>query len=367
MAWDPPRQDLSGVRSYLSGIAAYREHLSVGESALTGSGAARRTHSAALVALCFFALAALQRADANQNAPVAQAAPAAAQQPLANPGLPGITIEANRERQAVQRRVDKFVASVIVRPSDETLLRWDTPICPLVAGLPKPMGEFILQHISRAALAARAPLDGTKCRPNLYVVASLVPEQLLEQWWRREPRMYDTRHGIGPVLSFIRSNRPIRAWYNSQLGCGSGAPVVPGASALATAGVVTVGGGSSNFSAGAPVCTDAIDTHLSYADVRSLSSALVVIDLHRLHKMTIQQLADYVALLGLADVRLDADPGSAPSILQLFTDHAPTPPGLTPWDQALLYSLYNTRQEDKQQVQDIESTMVSGIAPRDDE
>ena len=124
-----------------------------------------------------------------------------------------------------------------------------------------------------------------------------------------------------------------------------------------------MGGGASQFSSGAPVCTGGVDTHLSYADVRSISWAIVVIDLHRLHKMTIQQLADYVALVGLAEMRLDADPGSAPSILRLVSGDAAAPPGLTPWDQALLYSLYTTRQEDKLQVQDMESTMVRRIVP----
>jgi hypothetical protein len=70
-----------------------------------------------------------------------------------------------------------------------------------------------------------------------------------------------------------------------------------------------------------------------------------------------------VALVGLADVRLDADPLVAPSILQLFAGHATAPPGLTPWDQALLYSLYTTRQTDKEQVENIESSMVRRIAP----
>jgi hypothetical protein len=338
-------------------MAAYWEHLSVGDSALTGCRAERwRPFVAVSVALCLLALAAFQCAAADQNnqpTPVAKAA------------LPSITIEASRARQAVRRRVDKFVASVIVRPSDETLMRWDTPICPLVAGLPKAWGEFILSHVSQAAVAARAPLAGAKCRPNLYVVASAVPEHLLKTWWKREPWMYDTRHGIGPVMSFIESKRPIRAWYNSELGCEDGGPAGPGASALSIASLqIPPGvGGSSTFAPGAPTCTDGIDTHLSYADARSISSALVVIDLPRLQKMTIRQLADYVTLLGLVDVRLDADPGAAPSILRLFSGHATAPPGLTPWDQALLYSLYNTRQADKQQVQDIESTMVSRIAP----
>lgn len=274
--------------------------------------------------------------------------------------LPKVTIEAARV-QALRRKVHRFVAAVVVRPWDETLLRWNAPVCPLVAGLPKAFGEFILRRISRAALDARAPLAGKACRPNLYVVATGEPDLFLKKWWARNPRMYDRRHGLLPLRSFLESSRPVRVWYNGALGCGSGAPA-PGGSSLSIASVEGTSP-SSNFAPGAPSCADGIDTHLSYADTESLSSAIIVIDLRRLKQTNIGQLADYIALVGLADVRLDADPNAAPSILRLFTAHASAPPGLTRWDRALLYSLYNTRQQDKEQVSDMESTMVSRIAP----
>lgn len=282
--------------------------------------------------------------------------------------LPGVTIEASKERQALRLKVDGFVSSVIVQPWNEAISRWNEPVCPLVAGLPQAFGEFILRRITQAAMAARAPIAGEKCHPNLFVVASPLPEQLLEKWWARDRWMYDTRHGVEPVRSFIESKRPVRAWYNSALVCGGGAPAVSGGTALAIASVISGGGmmgggGSSAFGAGAPTCTDGIDTHLSYADVRSIASAIVVVDLSRMKQVTIQQLADYIALLGLADVRADVDPGGAPSILRLFAAHATAPQGLTQWDRALLYSLYNTRQADKRQLQDLESTMLQRIAP----
>jgi hypothetical protein len=288
---------------------------------------------------------------------------AAPQHPASNGSLPGVTIEAGKERQALRLEVDHFVSAVIVQPWDEALSRWNEPVCPLVAGLPQAFGEFILWRVTRVAMDAHVPIAGRKCHPNLFVVATDAPEQLLDKWWARDRWMYDTRHGIEPVESFIHSKRPIHAWYNSELVCGSGAPAVPGGTALAIASVVTGGGGSSTFALGAPTCTDGIDTHLSYADVRSIASAIVVVDLRQMKSATIQQLADYVALVGLADVRMDADPGAAPSILRLFAGHATAPQGLTAWDRALLYSLYNTRQADKQQIPDLESTMIQRIAP----
>jgi hypothetical protein len=78
---------------------------------------------------------------------------------------------------------------------------------------------------------------------------------------------------------------------------------------------------------------------------------------------TIQQLADYVAVIALANVRPDVDPGVVPSILELFGGYPPPPQGMTTRDRELLYSLYHTRREDKQQLQDIESGMVRRIAP----
>jgi hypothetical protein len=279
----------------------------------------------------------------------------------AQAGLPAVTIEAAKER-VLRREVHRFVTTVVVRPTDETLWRWNTPVCPLVAGFPKAFAEFILRRISKAAVDAHAPLAGKVCRANLFVVGTNAPDLLLRKWLAREPLMYDTRNGFGPVKHFLESQRPVRVWYNTDLGCEDGGPVNPGGSALAIASARYSAAGP-GLTVGAPTCTDGIDTHLSYADARAIFSALVVIDVRLMKKVAIQQLADYIALAGLAHVRLDVDPGAAPSILGLFAGRGTPPPGLTRWDRALLYSLYNTRQQDKQQLGEMESAMVSRIAP----
>ena len=363
--WGTPGRDLSSVTSYLSGIGAYWGNC-VGESALREHDARRRRRSGAVwVVLGFLLLAPLgltaQRAGADQNGQMAPAEPTTPRHPTTE--LPKVTIEAARQ-QGLRRKVHRFVSAVVVRPWDETLVRWNVPICPLVAGLPEDFGEFILWRISKAAADAHAPLAGKVCRPNLFVMGTDAPDLFLRKWLAREPWMYDKRNGFEPIRRFLESKRPVRVWYNSVLGCEDGGPVSPGASALSIASMDRpLGvGGSSTFAPGAPACTDGIDTHLSYADTRSVSSAIVVIDGRQMKKVNIQQLADYIALAALADVRLDIDPGAAPSILRLFAGSEPPPQGLTQWDRALLYSLYNTRQRDKQQVADMESTMVGRIA-----
>lgn len=269
--------------------------------------------------------------------------------------LPSITIEAAKEH-ALRLEVDQFVLSVLAQPLEGSLLRWNAPVCPLVAGLPKSAGEFLLEHISKAALDSGAPLGARVCHPNLYVVATDYPDRLLKKWWARDRYMYSTgSHGMPPIRRFIHSRRPVRVWYNTVHGCRGSAPV-PAAAATAF--------GRAGFAP--PICGHDLaggSPRLLHGILRSITSAIVAVDLRQMKKATLQQLADYIALVSLADVRLDADPIAAPSILRLFAGHATPPQGLTRWDRALLYALYNTSQGDRLQVPEIEITMVGRIGP----
>ena len=289
------------------------------------------------------------------------------QRPKDGAGLPKVTIQASKE---LRHQVNRFVTAVIpAPPSHESLLRWNKPICPLVVGLPRKWGEFILARISEAARDAHAALAGMHCEPNLFVVVSAQPDQVLKQWLARNPRV-DTRHGLAPLRRFLDSTQPVRTWYNPEPSCAGGVSR-PGSAALASSVGLpypglgsSVGAGNPSSGMGPSYCDNSIDTHLIYGDVRSISYAIVVADTGKLTRRHIKlgQLADYVSLVGLVEVRSDTDGGGAPTILRLF--HDPNPPdGLTPWDRALLYSLYNTSQSGKLQLTDMEVSMVRKIAP----
>jgi hypothetical protein len=98
--------------------------------------------------------------------------------------------------------------------------------------------------------------------------------------------------------------------------------------------------------------------------VRDLTSVIVLIDARRLEGVTFGQLAAYIAMLGLVEIRLDAHLVDAPSILQLFTASGPTPPpGLSPWDQAFIKALYHTEHTDPGQIGEIKISVVKDLAP----
>jgi hypothetical protein len=295
-----------------------------------------------------------------------QAAPTSAQPPVGNAGLPRVTIQASKQ---LRHQVDHFVASVVTPPLlHESLLRWNKPICPLVVGLPRNYGEFILARISQAARDAHAPLAGRHCQPNLFVVVTPQPDLILKQWMARHPRV-DTRYGLAPLKRFLSSTRPIRVWYNPESSCAGGVARPGSAAGASSIGLPYPSAGNSVAAGpgggiGPTYCDNGIDTHLIYGEVQSISYVIIVVDANQLHgkHVTLGQLAGYASLVGLVDIRPDADGGGAPTILGLFREPKP-PQGLTPWDRALLYSLYNTSQSGKLQLTDMEVTMVRRIAP----
>ncbi len=267
-----------------------------------------------------------------------------------------VTIQALRERNKLKSVVDHFVFSTLVWFGHDEYPRWNAPVCPLVAGLTREQGDFILARITQAARAAHVPLAGKGCHANLFVMVTSRPHLLLRLWWAKDRTMYDTRNGIAPVQQFIASRRPIHVWYNAGLGCG-GAPLSPSApeNALAAAGVLVEGGGG-------VVCSQGVDTLLRNVTALGFSSVIIVVDTKQLRHVTFGQLGAYVALVGLAQVNTAVHDGAAPTILQLFqgTDHPPQ--DLTVWDRALLYALYNSSPASTLQVSEINASVLKKIA-----
>jgi hypothetical protein len=98
--------------------------------------------------------------------------------------------------------------------------------------------------------------------------------------------------------------------------------------------------------------------------VQALTSVIIVVDGRQTTEINMGQLADYIAMMGLAQIRVQADTGTAPSILHLFQGSDPQPLGLSPWDEAFLHSLYTTDQSSVLEVPIIEDRMFEQIVGR---
>jgi hypothetical protein len=213
----------------------------------------------------------------------------------------------------------------------KSLARWNSPICPRVAGIPAAQGEFILRGVSQAALAAGAKLGPRKCKANFHVVVTSEPDELLVLWRKRAPRLFggESRTAVRHVMG---TPRPIRIWYNAQEACGGGWTATQDASK---------------------------DSRLVFNAVRPISSAIVLVDFDDVKAMKLGLLTDYISMVGLAQVDLDGDWGDAPTILRLFSSSADVAAQrMSAWDRSFLRALYSTPQQSRFQRSEMARSMV---------
>lgn len=256
-------------------------------------------------------------------------------------------------RPEVEQRVQAFVSEITRRGSGtESLVRWREPICPLVAGLTSEQGEFILYAVTQAAVAAGAPLGAKECQPNLHIVVASEPEQLVERWRKLARGLFgDTSPTT--VRHFLQdSPRPIRVWYNTELVCAGG-----------SAKPQMQRGANGDFAVQESSTGCLIrDTRLQSNYVDTFSSVIVMVDADLIKDIRLGQLADYVAMVGLAKLDVDANLGDAPTILRLFADSADVAlPNMSTWDRAFLEALYRTPQHSRFQRSFIKNRVVRDV------
>ena len=279
--------------------------------------------------------------------------------PASADSLDQITVQAQRE--TLRKQVDQFFHSAMLKPPfDESLLRWEDAVCPMVVGMIRPAGEFVLRRLSELARESGVPLAKENCKhPNLFIIVAANPEAFLKLWWRHQPRMYNTGYGIYPVRRFIEKSRPIRVWYNVGAINSSNEKISGLLAASVDAGLGTVDypivrGPSSGGS-----------YHLKFPVERNIGSAIVVIDPAQVAQLNIGQFSDYIAMVSFAEINQDANLSANSTILNLFaTLNATVPVEITRWDKALLRALYTSDHGARVQVSQMETRAIDFLESR---
>jgi len=255
------------------------------------------------------------------------------------------TVVGQKDRATIEREVGTFVNAIAVKPGSESLGRWQlqVPLCPLVAGMPKSDGEYILTRVSKIAANAGAPLAPEHCKGNFYIIVTADPEGVLKAWSKRDVRMFgDEADQGGTTIREFNAASPVRVWYNTEVYSLDGTPLG------------TLEGRTNQ---------GAVATRIEINSYRALSSAIAIIDARRMKDVSYGQVAAYVAMVGLVQMRPQANVGEAPTILSLFAGTGKAPPGLTAWDESFLKAVYTTRITDRAQIAAIKTAMVQDVAP----
>ncbi len=306
---------------------------------------------------------------AAQQPPTSAPAASTAQAP------PQVTVSARRAQ--LQPRVFQFVRQVSGPVGAAGLARWQVPVCPNVTGLSKDEGEYVLVRISEIARAAGVPLAYEDChRPNLFVWVTPDPKKLLNAMHKERPEVTFGEADPKVVNAFIAADRPAKTWYDSLMETADDARPIYGSMngmvatiVMGSYGAVDNGKGTTPPPAQTMRDTKGGNTNdferasrVTRTMVMAFTEVYIVVDAGRLPGITRRQFADYVAMVGLAEINPDAELGDTPTILKLF-DGAPQAalPAMSDWDQAFLKSLYTVDQNIKVQQGQIALDMVRQI------
>ncbi|KQY91769.1 hypothetical protein [Brevundimonas sp. Root1423] len=251
-----------------------------------------------------------------------QASPAETQEPVA---LEDVLVEGRRLEELTR----EFVDEVSAPPRRRGLARWRGGVCVGVMNLRPETAQAFADRVSALAMDHGLRPGDPGCRPNILVVFSGDARAMSAGMVENQRRLF--RIGVGgldrgnlALEAFEATDKPVRWWHvslpiNAETGDpGIRLPGDPAAPFVRGEGLVNKG-------------------RWVRDDLRRV---VIVVDIDQVSGLMLPQLADYIAMISLAQVDPDADTAGYATILNLFDDPAGYP-GLTGWDRAYLRGLYS--------------------------
>lgn len=247
-------------------------------------------------------------------------------QPLVPPetSVEDVVVEGRRD---VRAAVSNFIAEVAAPPRGQGLAVWDRRVCVGTANLRREHAYYMIDRVSQVAAVVGLEPGEAGCRPDVMVIgtrdatafATALVEDNLSAF---RPALSDTDRGSAALRAFQQDDRAVRWWHVSL-------PVSrdTGQTAVALRGQ------------DAPEVTVRGTSRLVSGIRQDLKRVIIIIDGDRLEGASFAHVADYVAMIALAQVDPDADVSGYGSALNLF-DPAASHQGLTQWDVDYLKALY---------------------------
>jgi hypothetical protein len=240
------------------------------------------------------------------------------------------------EGRQLEALVRNFVTDVSQPANNRGLARWNRPICVGAVNLRNDVGQYVIDRISDVARELEVEAGEPGCRPNVLIVAAVDGAGLATALVEDRPRNFDLRHngtdaGTRAFRNFRTGDQPVRWWQISM-------PIdsETGGRAVRLPGDIDPASGQPSAPEIHVFAASRLRTQIRDDLVRSV----IIVDVDRLGGASLVQLADYLALVALAQVDAEADTAPYPTILNLFADPASAPAGLTDWDRSYLTALY---------------------------
>jgi hypothetical protein len=250
-----------------------------------------------------------------------------------------------------------FIGEVVVTPRGRGFARWRHSVCVGVHNLEASAAQYVVDRISSLALEVGLEPGEPGCPPDVNILFATDAKEMASAMVESQPRVFMPVAGhagmdLGRVAlqEFVESERAVRWWHVSlPVGALTGTPAIE----------LTKNCGQAHCPPTIPV---AGPSRIHNGTRDELMYVIIVVDAAQLKGTTWQQLADYLAVVSLAQIDPRTNPAAFDTILNLFSNPAAYS-GLTDWDRNYVRALYEFDQERIASMQTNE--IVSRIAERE--
>lgn len=304
-----------------------------------------RARKIAVVALLATAAAAASRV-------AAQAPEQPAELPAASSNVDEVVVRGRRMSDiADDLRVfaKSFVNEVVAVPPGRGYARWQRRVCVGVHNLENSAAQYIVDRISQLAVDVGLDPGEPGCKPEVLIIFTTTANEVASSMVENSPRLFrpaggllETNLPLAALDAFATSDRPVRWWHVSMpkdARTGQVAIRLPGE--------------------GPPTIAVAGPSRIHEGTRDDLQYVIIIVDATKLSGTTWQQIADYLAVVSLAQINPSTKPTAFDSILNLFSNPAAYS-GLTDWDRSYVRALYEFDQERRPvaQISDLVSRMA---------
>jgi hypothetical protein len=289
-----------------------------------------------------------------------------------NQSLPTENVIVNADKLAPDAVLHDFIESYTARsPASGKVARWKDGICPVVTGLPPAANKLVTERVRQVAGMVGAPVGAAQsCKSNIDIVFTFKPQVLLDGVRTKTPFLLGY-HDVTQEAPLATVTHPIQAWYTTQTVDVFGEHYIDDR-LRNHGGFSTVGSFGPKY--GNVFVPDARVEHTTGSRLMDgLSSELyhvvIAIDLAKVDGKTLGALADYAAMLSLAQTQAFEVCQPVESITNLVSsgcNAAVKTNDITSNDLAYLHGLYSIdpRASFTHQQGDIAYQMKKGLEKR---
>lgn len=248
------------------------------------------------------------------------------------------------EGRSTRSVTDSFVGNISAPALQRGPARWDRQVCIGVTNLRAEVAQPIIDRISDVATQVGLSLAPPGCKPNLVIMMTDDGQAMARQMVQSRGRdmmvtVSGATLGRKALEAFQTTDRAVRWWHISLPIAPSGAPTVrlPGQGAFNVGGSITRPSDLGDFG------VQNNGSRLTSPVKDELKQVVVIVDITKLEGYDFSQLADYLAMVGLAQIDPEARTDRFDTILNLFAPDGPALTGLTAFDHAYLKGLYSAQ------------------------